>query len=606
MLCVFHCSIVALRQRVVAALGLMVGAKLVTIGVPFIFKELINTYNVSGGAPVGLDDPVCAIPLSLVLGYGLARSTGAGFQELRNAVFSVVAQQAIRKVARDVFKHLLFLDMQYHINKNSGTLFRVIDRGSRSINFALTSILFNIFPTVIEVGLVSGLMAYSLGIEYAVVTLSTITVYTAFTVKVSSWRVDIRKQMNASENRASGKAMDSLLNYETVKLFQNEGHEIDRYERSLRALEKASVKTQSSLSFLNFGQNAIFSTGLTAIMYLCCSGIAAGDATIGDLVLVNGLLFQLSVPLFFIGMVYRELTQSFVDMEAMFKLTSIQPNLINHSDKELEWKKGTIEFKNVHFGYPEGKAGGDSNDKPISRSILNGCTFTVPAGKTVAIVGSSGSGKSTLLRLLYRFYDPVEGDIEIDGQSIRGVSMDSLRSRISVVPQDPVLFNDTLGYNVQYGNLDADEISLRNTIEQSKLGDVVRRMPLGLDTTVGERGTKLSGGEKQRVSIARAMLKDTPILLCDEPTSSLDASTEFDIMTQLKSLGRGRTTIIVAHRLSTIQDADTIVVLDKGVVVEQGTHDELLRKRGVYSALIHASPDKDLAPAGAGVAAIGA
>lgn len=434
----------------------------------------------------------------------------------------------------------------------------------------------------------SGLMAYNLGSDYALVTMATIGIYTVFTVKVSSLRVDIRKKMNASENRASGKAMDSLLNFETVKLFQNENHEIDRYDRSLAALEKASVKTQSSLSFLNFGQNVIFSSGLSAIMYLACADISAGKATIGDLVLVNGLLFQLSVPLFFIGMVYREMRQSFVDMEAMFQLTSIRPNLVDNTENALQWKEGTIKFNNVHFSYPE-----SSGELKSNRKILNGCTFSVPAGKTVAVVGSSGSGKSTLLRLLYRFYDPIQGDIEIDGQSISGVSLDSLRGKISVVPQEPVLFNDTLGYNVKYGSLIAGDEAVVHAIEQSKLADVVKRMPLGLETTVGERGMKLSGGEKQRVSIARAMLKDTPILLCDEPTSSLDASTEHDIMTQLKALGKGRTTLIVAHRLSTIQDADIIVVLDKGVVVEQGTHASLLKKRGKYSELIHAMPTDD-------------
>lgn len=431
----------------------------------------------------------------------------------------------------------------------------------------------------------SALMAHNLGYEYALVTMGTIGIYTAFTVKVSSMRVDIRKKMNASENRASGKAMDSLLNYETVKLFQNEEHEINRYDRSLAALEKDSVRTQSSLSFLNYGQNLIFSSGLGVIMYLCCADISAGNATIGDLVLVNGLLFQLSVPLFFIGMVYREMRQSFVDMEAMFQLTGISPSVVDNCEKDLDWKEGVITFKNVHFSYPEGMTGSLS-----SRKILNGCTFTVPAGKTVAVVGSSGSGKSTLLRLLYRFYDPSEGDIEIDGQSIRNISMKSLRHCIAVVPQDPVLFNDTLGYNIKYGDLNASDSAMDEAINQSKLADIVHRMPKGLDTTVGERGTKLSGGEKQRVSIARAMLKNSPILLCDEPTSSLDTSTEFDIMTQLKALGKGRTTLIVAHRLSTIQDADLIVVLDGGVVVEQGTHASLLRMNGKYSSLINALP----------------
>lgn len=428
-----------IKLRVLGSLGLLFSSKLVTISVPFIFKELIDVYS---AIPTDPATTAQTLPIALVLGYGIARSTAVGFQELRNTIFATVANEAIRNVGRDVFRHLHNLDMRFHTSRNTGTLFRVIDRGSRSINFALTSILFNVVPTSFEVGLVSSLLVYNLGWEYAVVAVSTIGAYTAFTVQVSDWRIQVRKAMNSQENRASGKAMDSLLNYETVKLFNNVDHEVARYDSSLAAFQKASVLTQSSLSFLNFGQNAIFSCGLTAMMYLCVDSIAAGTATVGDLVLVNGLLFQLSIPLNFIGMVYRELRQSMVDMDALFKLRDISAEVKDAPNATaLQLRGGTITFKDVHFSYREpSTSGGDnkgeggieevqgssnspddsqstvSNVSGNGRKILDGLSFTIPAGKTVAIVGSSGSGKSTILRLLYRFYDADSGSVSIDGQ----------------------------------------------------------------------------------------------------------------------------------------------------------------------------------------------
>jgi ABC-type transport system involved in Fe-S cluster assembly fused permease/ATPase subunit len=412
-----------LKSRVVASVGLLISSKIVSIGVPFIFKDLIDSYAIAQAST----DLSFSIPVGLVVGYGIARSTAAGFQELRNSVFATVANEAIRNVARDVFKHLHNLDMKFHMNRNTGALFKIIDRGSRSINFALTSILFNVVPTAFEVSLVSGLLAYNLGIEYAAITCATIIAYTAYTVKISDWRVHIRKNMNKAENRASSKAMDSLLNYETVKLFNNENHEVLRYDVSLEGFQKANIETQTSLSLLNFGQNAIFSCGLVAMMYCCANNIACGTATVGDMVLVNGLLFQLSIPLNFIGMVYRELKQSLVDMEALFKLQEIKPLVKELPDaRPLAWEKGVITFDNVYFSYDDytstrGKAHVEEDQGTFSkedkvRPILQGLSFTIQPGKTTAIVGSSGSGKSTLFRLLYRFYDVKEGSIKIDGQ----------------------------------------------------------------------------------------------------------------------------------------------------------------------------------------------
>lgn len=486
------------------ALALLFGGKFVNIQVPFIFKDLVETLGTDPN--VGL----AAVPVSMVLGYGIARSTANLMQELRNAVFTHVAHATIRRVSRQVFEHLLSLDFQFHLDRNTGALARAIDRGTRSINFALTSVVFNLFPTAFEVALVSGLLAYNLGPSYAAVALGTIGTYTVFTLKVSDWRVGVRKNMNKFEQIGAGRVMDSLLNYHTVKLFANEKHEAARYNDALVGFQKASIVTQESLSALNFGQNFIFSVGLTAMMYMATQSILAGEAVLGDLVLVNGLLFQLSIPLNFIGSVYRELRQSTVDMEALFALRNVQSRVIEKLDAPpFQYKSGEIVFRGVNFHYPQA-------DVALQRKILKGVDFTVPGGKKVAIVGSSGSGKSTLLSLLSRFYDCVDGRILVDGQELRDLDLASLRRHISVVPQDTVLFNDTILYNITYGDLSAPPARVEEVIRLSKLDELVKRLPEGLGTVVGERGLKLSGGEKQRVAIARCLLKDAPIVLLDE------------------------------------------------------------------------------------------
>lgn len=556
------------KRKVLLTAGLVLASKALTIQVPFLFKELVDSLSVTSAALA--HSPEVAVPLALVLGYGAARFSANASTELSNAVFASVAQKTIRKVAVRVFTHLHRLDLKFHLDRQTGALSRTIDRGSRSIDFVLRAMAFRVVPTVLEIALVSGIMAQSFGLPYAGVTVGTLAAYTAFTVAVTQWRDQIRRDMNRMENEAAGKVIDSLMNYETVKYFNNEEHEANRYDASLEGYQQAALKTQTSLSLLNAGQNAIFSVGLTAIMYMASQGIAAGELTVGDLVLVNGLLFQLSIPLNFIGSLYREVRQAVTDMEAMFALGSVQPTIAQPADAlALAGKEPkSIEFRNVSFAYRP--------DFPI----LQGASFTVAAGKTVALVGTSGSGKSTVLRLLYRFYDPQSGTVLIDGKDVRAIGLDELRRSIAIVPQDTVLFNDTIFYNINYGRLDASRAQVLDAARISQIHRSIESFPDGYDTVVGERGLKLSGGEKQRVSIARAMLKDAPIVLFDEATSALDSETEAEIVREFHEVGADKTALIIAHRLSTIQDADEIVVFDHGQVIQQGTHVELLRQRG--------------------------
>ena len=567
------------KQRVLASLGLMVAGKAVGIQVPYLFKHLVDSMpsevlvNVTSHA-----DPVTTLPLVVLLGYGVSRAATSGFQEWRNAVFAHVAQDAIRKVGRSVFDHVHNLDMQFHLGRNTGQLSRILDRGNRSISVVLNAMVFHVVPTTLEVTLVASLLGYQMGAGHAAVVLGTIGAYTGFTVGITQWRTQFRRDMNRLDNEASGRVVDSLLNYETVQYFNNAKYEGERYEDSLRGYQQAALQAQQSLSLLNFGQSAIFSVGLTSIMLLTSNQILEGTATVGDLVLVNGLLFQLSVPLNFIGSIYREVRQSLTDMEAMFALSDTQPAM---KDKQTagryvpETMGTTVEFQDLRFGYPG-----------LDREILKGMTFSVPEGKTVALVGSSGSGKSTILRLLYGFYEASSGTIHVGGKDLDDLTTDSVRRAIAVVPQDAVLFHESIGYNIQYGDLNASWDEVIEAAKKARIHDTIMSFPSGYDTVVGERGLKLSGGEKQRVAIARAILKKAPILLCDEPTSSLDSETEYDIMQNLKEVGKQATTVIIAHRLSTIQDCDEIIVLHEGAVAERGTHEELLQRNGRYAELL--------------------
>lgn len=578
------------------------GGKLLNIQVPFIFKDIVNRLNVSADTA---SDVVLAVPLALLVGYGLARSSAAGMQELRNAVFSTVAQGAIRRVANQVFRHLHALDLRFHLNRSTGAVSRVLDRGNRSISYVLSSMVFNVVPTILEIGLVAGILAAKCGAAYAGVTVGTLAAYVAYTVGITQWRTQFRQNMNKAENAASSKVVDSLINYETVKFFGNEEHEAKTYEESLREYQQASIKTQTSLSMLNYGQNVVFSVGLSAMMIMAAQDIVAGTMTVGDLILVNGLLFQLSVPLNFIGSVYRDLRQAFVDMENMFALRGTEPDVVESPDAKplallpasstggtstdgltnpsvkgalatvppVPGAVGELRFSGVHFHYP---------DAP-ERGILQGLDLVVPAGRTVAVVGPSGCGKSTLVRLLFRFFDAQAGSVAVDGQSVRDVTLPSLRSVVGVVPQDTVLFNDTLQHNIAYGDLTASEEQVHKAADMAQLTEAIQRMPQGFQTHVGERGLKLSGGEKQRVACARVMLKNAPILLADEATSALDTATEAGIMGALKTLSTDRTSLLIAHRLSTVKDADLIYVLDQGQVVEAGQHESLLQAGGLYA-----------------------
>uniref|UniRef100_A0A6Q2Z2L7 Iron-sulfur clusters transporter ABCB7, mitochondrial n=1 Tax=Esox lucius TaxID=8010 RepID=A0A6Q2Z2L7_ESOLU len=563
-----------LRARVALALGLLAGAKFTNVMVPFMFKYAVDELNGLSGNMLNLSDApstVATMATAVLIGYGVSRAGSALFNELRNAVFGKVAQNSIRRIAKNVFLHLHNLDLGFHLSRQTGALSKAIDRGTRGISFVLSAIVFNLGPTMFEMGLVSTVLYYKCGADFAAVTLGTLGAYTAFTIAFTQWRTRFRIEMNKADNDAGNAAIDSLLNYETVKYFNNEKYEAERYDGFLKVYEASSLKTTTTLAMLNFGQSAIFSVGLTAIMVLASKGIMAGSMTVGDLVMVNGLLFQLSLPLNFLGTVYRETRQALIDMNTLFTLLSVDTKI---KEKDLAPpllvtpQEATIRFEDVYFEYLEGQ------------KVLDGVTFEVPAGKKVAIVGGSGSGKSTIVRMLFRFYEPQKGNIYIAGQNIRDVSLDSLRRAVGVVPQDAVLFHNTIFYNLQYGNIHATPEEVHEVARLAGLHDAILRMPHGYETQVGERGLKLSGGEKQRVAIARAILKNPPILLYDEATSSLDSITEENIMSSMKGLVQDRTTVFIAHRLSTIVDADEIIVLNKGKVAERGDHHSLLATTG--------------------------
>lgn len=563
-----------IRRRVALSLGLLVGSKVLNVCVPFLFKAAVDNLNVLNTATV--PDTTLAVCTSIILGYGIARLSAAGFSELRNAVFARVAQHSIRKIATNVFMHMHKLDLRFHLNRQTGALSKTIDRGSRGINFVLSAMVFNVVPTIFELALVSTILGVKCGPAFAGISLGCVGVYAAFTLGITSWRTKFRVHMNRAENEAGNKAIDSLINYETVKYFNNEKYEAEQYDKVLQKYEVASLKTASSLAVLNVGQHAIFSIGLTGIMYLAALEIAKGNMTVGDLVMVNGLLFQLSIPLGFLGSVYREVRQAVLDMSAMFRLMNLEAAIQNKPNApylSIGRENASIKFENVSFEYEAGK------------NIFDNMNFEIPAGQKIAFVGGSGSGKSSMVRLLYRFFEPVSGTISIGNQLITDVDLDSLRRAIAIVPQECVLFNDSIEYNIWYGDFGRSKEDVQQAARMAGLHDSIMRWPKKYETNVGERGLKLSGGEKQRVAIARAILKDAPILIFDEATSSLDSITEHNILLALDQATKGRTSICIAHRLSTIRDANEILVLDKGHVCERGTHQQLLDLNGLYAKL---------------------
>lgn len=562
------------RFRVGLSLALLVGAKVLNVQVPFYFKSIVDSMNVDFAALGGTATTVAG---SMILAYGLTRIGATVFQELRNAVFASVAQKAIRRVACNVFDHLLRLDLNFHLTKQTGGLTRAIDRGTKGISFLLTSMVFHILPTALEISMVCGILTYQYGAKFAAITALTMVGYTAFTIWTTAWRTKFRRAANAADNKGSTVAVDSLINYEAVKYFNNEKFEVGRYDQALKAYEKSSIKVATSLAFLNTGQNLIFSSALTAMMYLAADGVATGSLTVGDLVMVNQLVFQLSVPLNFLGSVYRELRQSLLDMETLFNLQKVNVAIKERPNaKPLQLTKGgEIVFENVTFGYHP--------DRPILRNL----SLTIPAGKKIAVVGPSGCGKSTILRLLFRFYDVQGGRILIDGQDIRDVSLESLRKAIGVVPQDTPLFNDSIEHNIRYGDMSASPERVLAAAQRAKIHEIVSAFPDGYKTMVGERGMMISGGEKQRLAVSRLILKDPPLLFFDEATSALDTHTEQALMQNINSIlkEKARTSVFVAHRLRTIYDSDKIIVLKEGQVAESGTHRELIDTGGVYSEL---------------------
>ncbi len=557
-----------LKIRVVLALALLVVSKIVTVLTPYAFKAATDLLTAKGGVELAL----LSVPFFMVLAYGLGRIFMVVFAQMRDAIFAKVGQRAVRELSFSTFRHLHALSLKFHLERRTGGLSRIISRGINGVDSVLRFSLFNTFPTALEIVMVCGVLAYSFGWLYVLVIAITVIAYLWFTYWATERRIGIRRTMNEADNDAGTKAIDSLLNFETVKYFGNEFHEAERYDKSMAVYEKAAVRTWVSLAVLNAGQAAIYSVGLTIVMAMAGWAILKGTSTIGDFVMINALMIQLYMPLNFIGSSYREIKQGLIDVEGMFDILRENAEIADKPNApEFKPAKGDIIFENVSFAYD------------AVRPILKNISLHVPAGKTVAIVGPSGAGKSTISRLLFRFYDVTSGRILIDGQNVSDVKQESLRKAIGMVPQDTVLFNDTVRYNIRYGRPDATDAEVEAAAKMAQIHNFVLSLPKGYDAMVGERGLKLSGGEKQRVSIARTILKGPPILVLDEATSALDSLTELEIQEALRSVSKNRTTVVIAHRLSTVVEADEIIVLEKGEIAERGTHKILLKKKGLYA-----------------------
>ncbi len=554
------------KGRVIAVIVLLVLAKLANVTVPLIFKEIVDD--------MGRAQALLAIPVFLILAYGLLRLLSTLFGELRDALFAKVTQRAIRRVALQVFEHLHNLSLRFHLERQTGGVSRDIERGTRGISFLLTFLLFNILPTLLEIGLVAAILFIKYNPWFGIITFATLVLYIAFTLIITEWRMVFRRTMNDMDSKANTRAIDSLINYETVKYFGNERYEVQRYDDQMQRWEVSAVRNQTSLATLNAGQSIIIAIGVTLLMLLAADEVVKGNMTIGDLVLVNVFMLQLYMPLHFLGFVYREIKNALADMEKMFGLLNVNREIQDAPNAlPLRLDQAAVRFGGVNFSYDG------------TREILHDVSFEIPSGHTVAVVGASGAGKSTLSRLLFRFYDVNEGTISIDGQDIRSVSQSSLRAAIGIVPQDTVLFNDTIYYNIAYGRPDATREEIIAAAQSAHIHHFIESLPQGYQSMVGERGLKLSGGEKQRVAIARAILKNPAILIFDEATSALDSKSEKAIQDELHSIAQNRTTLVIAHRLSTVVDAQQILVMDKGRIIERGTHRELLVQQGVYAQM---------------------
>lgn len=564
-----------LKLRVIWALFYLVVAKVFLIAVPYFFKWVTDALNGELTAPDYL--PLFILgPVMLVIAYNVARVLQVGFNQLRDALFASVGQHAVRQLAHLTFKHMHALSLRFHLQRRTGGLSRVIERGTKGIETIVRFTILNTAPTILEFALVAIIFGVTYGLIYVVIVAVTIAAYAWFTIAASDWRIKIRREMNASDTDANTKAIDSLLNFETVKYFNNEAMEAERFDKAMEGYERAATQVWTSLGWLNFGQGVIFALGLGACMALSAYEVTQGTQTLGDFVFINAMLMQLSIPLNFIGFIYREIRQGLTDIEQMFDLLDVDQEIKDKPNAPiLDAGDGRISFDNVHFAY-------DS-----ARPILKGVSFDIPAGKTVAIVGPSGAGKSTLSRLLFRFYDVQSGAVKINGQDLRDVTQTSVRKVIGMVPQDTVLFNDTIAYNIRYGKIDATQAEIDHAAEMAQIGDFIKKLPEGYDSMVGERGLKLSGGEKQRVAIARTMLKSPPILILDEATSALDTATEQEIQAALDTISQGRTTMVIAHRLSTVVNADEIIVLKEGEIAERGTHGALMEADGLYASMWH-------------------